>query len=797
MFIKNIHLVFLNAAFSFLLLAAPSPSPNDISPSGGPLSGGTLVTISGSRLSNIVSVTVFGVNCTNVNIVDSSTVTCKTGAHSAGVGSVVVKDSANRTGTLLLAYTYSNAPTILSASPSSGPASGGTLVSIAGTGFQTGASVTLAGVDCSINLPLLGTLIQCISNNSSAKIGDVVVTNPDGQSDSLSNAFTYVGPPTVSSVSPSAGALAGGTLITVTGTGFLSGASVKLGSSSCQSENVTSSTSLTCITPARSSGTVTVKVTNTDGQQGSKSSAYTYQAAPNITSISPLSGPSVGGTLLTVNGTKFLAGATVQVGSSPCTSVNFISSSKLTCTTGAFFAGGKVDVFVTNSDNQSDVLAGAFTYIKPPKPTLTGISPNSGFSSGGNSIVLNGTGFNAGAGVVLGGTTCTNIKVLTTTQISCTTPAHAPGIFDVTVTNPDLQSAVLTNGFTFYAPPTLTDIAPASGPLTGGTSLTLTGASFRPGALVKLGTSDCLNIQVVSSTQLKCTTPAHASGAVSVQVIHTDSQSASLANAFTYLAAPSLTSVTPSQGPNAGGTLVTLTGTNFVSGANVSFGGRACLQTQFISATALTCITPAVATSVVDVKVTNPDLLSSSLSNAFSFEAGWTWISGSKLAAQSGSYGTKGVASSSNIPGARDSMMNGIDSSNRLWLFGGFGLDSEGNQGSLGDLWKFENGNWTWVSGSEFADSSGVYGVLGISSSSIYPGGRTNAVTWIDSHDNFWIFGGYGVDSTGQQGLLNDLWKFDGTNWTWISGTSKSTGHYKHYLTFLHRTYHAIDGLTF
>lgn len=83
-------------------------------------------------------------------------------------------------------------------------------------------------------------------------------------------------------------------------------------------------------------------------------------------------------------------------------------------------------------------------------------------------------------------------------------------------------------------------------------------------------------------------------------------------------------------------------------------------------------------------------------------------------------------------------------------------------------------GTWTWVSGSNLANIKGVYGLapLAVSSSNL-PGGRQNAVSWTDTSGNRWLFGGLGYDSNGApQGYLNDLWKFDGTNWTWVSGTN-------------------------
>jgi len=149
----------------------------------------------------------------------------------------------------------------------------------------------------------------------------------------------------------------------------------------------------------------------------------------------------------------------------------------------------------------------------------------------------------------------------------------------------------------------------------------------------------------------------------------------------------------------------------------------------------------------------------------------WTWISGSDVIAQPGVYGTRGVADPANVPGARQYSASWIDSSGNLWLFGGSGYDSAGDQGNLNDLWKFDGTEWTWVSGSDVIAQPGVYGTKGEADPANIPGARAQAASWIDSSGNFWLFGGTGRDSTvAGSGPLNDLWKFDGTSWTWISG---------------------------
>jgi hypothetical protein len=148
----------------------------------------------------------------------------------------------------------------------------------------------------------------------------------------------------------------------------------------------------------------------------------------------------------------------------------------------------------------------------------------------------------------------------------------------------------------------------------------------------------------------------------------------------------------------------------------------------------------------------------------------WIWVSGSDFPDQSGVYGTKGVAGPNNVPGGRECPISWIDASGNLWLFGGGGCAVDG-YGWLNDLWRFDGTNWTWVGGSNGVNQCGVYGTKGMAAASNVPGARRDSVSWIDVTGNFWLFGGWGYAASGTNDYLNDLWKFDGTNWTWVSGS--------------------------
>jgi N-acetylneuraminic acid mutarotase len=150
----------------------------------------------------------------------------------------------------------------------------------------------------------------------------------------------------------------------------------------------------------------------------------------------------------------------------------------------------------------------------------------------------------------------------------------------------------------------------------------------------------------------------------------------------------------------------------------------------------------------------------------------WTWTGGSEQIDQPGVYGTQGTPSAGNAPGARVYANSWTDAAGNFWLFGGYGASSTAAQGDLNDLWKYSNGQWTWVSGSNQTEQAGVYGTQGSAAVANVPGARWLAASWVDSTGNFWIFGGVGKDSAGTRGQLNDLWKYSGGQWTWMSGSN-------------------------
>jgi hypothetical protein len=415
--------------------------------------------------------------------------------------------------------------------------------------------------------------------------------------------------------------------LVITGNNFQSGATVLVGASAGTGIVVNSATQIQVVTPPQSAGVVSITVRNPDAQSSTLAGAFTYVAALVLTSLSPASGPSAGGTTVTLNGSSFQSGASVSFGGVDSGQVTFVSSTGLVAVTPAH-AAGVVNVTVRNPDNQTGTLSSGFTYNAAP--TIKDVTPNTGPAGGGTPVTLTGGNYQSGATVSFGGVNSTAVTFINGTELHALTPAHAAGAVNVVVTNPDSQSATLSGGFSYNVAPTIASASPIAGSAAGGTAVTITGTSFQSGANVSFGGANSGAVTYVSSTQLKAVTPAHAAGTVDIVVTNPDRQAATLAGGFTYSTSPTVSTISPSSGPATGGTSVVIAGSNFQSGATVSLGGSAAESVTVSTTMQIRAVTPSSSVGTVDVTVTNPDGQSGTLASSFMFTnphsvtLGWT-----------------------------------------------------------------------------------------------------------------------------------------------------------------------------
>lgn len=262
-------------------------------------------------------------------------------------------------------------PTITKVAPAIGPTTGGTLITITGTNLLGGTAkvggVALTGVTTT------ATTIKGKTGKHAAGLVNVVVTTGGGTGTvTKTNGFNYVPAMTVSKVAPLAGPVAGGTRITITGTNFIDVLNVKVGGVLLTTLTVTGTTSIAGTTGAHAAGAVDVVITSRTRGTLKKAKGFTYGA--RISAVSPITGSTSGGTLITITGLNLGSTTSVTVGGVALTNLTK-TATKVTGRTGARTAG-LVDLVLNGGAQGTATKLGAFTYAAPSGPSFaTTVSP--------------------------------------------------------------------------------------------------------------------------------------------------------------------------------------------------------------------------------------------------------------------------------------------------------------------------------------------------------------------------------------------------------------------------------------
>jgi IPT/TIG domain len=224
------------------------------------------------------------------------------------------------------------------------------------------------------------------------------------------------------------------------------------------------------------------------------------------------------------------------------------------------------------------------------------ISPNQGSTGGGTSVIITGTGLGGATAVRFGAKPAT-ITANTPTSVSVVAPSGA-GVVDAAVTTAGGTSNPLA--FYYQQPPVVVAVSPASGPVAGGSTLTITGRALATATAVSFGGTEATPT-VDSDSQLTVVVPAHAAGEVSLTLVAAGGIGAG--PPFTFVNPPTATGFTPVTGLPAGGTLVSITGTGLTTTTGVTFGGVAAAF-AVLSDTQVAALAPNHALGAVSVAVT-------------------------------------------------------------------------------------------------------------------------------------------------------------------------------------------------
>jgi large repetitive protein len=343
-------------------------------------------------------------------------------------------------------------------------------------------------------------------------------------------------------------------------------------------------------------GTAMVSVSGPAGSASTAPTRFTWvdpTAVPMVSSVSPLTGGA--GTAVTVRGSGFSGAVAVDFGTAAAR-FEVDGDSQILAWVPAGEAG-LVNVTVTAPGGASAAdVADQFTYIplKPPKAVALSLSPNFGAVAGGTFVTLLGSGFTNATSVSFGGQAA-QFDVISDRQIAAVSPP-APGgtaqAVDVIVTTPiGTAGAVPQDGFSYAAPPAVSQLSPAEAPFLGGTEVVIGGSGFSGADQVLFGVTPAA-FQVWSDGVVTATAPP---GVGLVQVVVRTKlgfSAAGSASQFTYAAIPAVATLTPSSGPAAGGTSVVIGGQGFTGATTVAFGGVVAPAFTINSDSQITAISP-------------------------------------------------------------------------------------------------------------------------------------------------------------------------------------------------------------
>lgn len=511
-------------------------------------------------------------------------------------------------------------PTITSISPASVTAGGAAFtLTVNGTGFAAGATVSLNGTALTTTFVSATQLTASVPASAIAKAGPVAVTvaNTGGAASNAVTLTITVPIPTITTISPVT-VVAGSPAFTLSvfGSNFPNGAIVSLNTTPLITAFV-SVTQLTASVPASliaQPGTVQITVSNVGGAASNAVSLGITAPVPTLTSISPATVPLGGPAFtLTVNGSNFFSGATVYLGTSPLPTT-VVSVTQLTTLVPASLVQQPATLQVTVTNTGTAPSNPLTLTVLSPTPTITSITPSS-VTAGGPAFTLtiNGTGFTAGVPVLISGTALSS-TVVSSTQLTTTVPASLiaqPGAAQVSVGGSNALTLTITSPL-----PTLTSLAPSSANVGDPAfTLTVTGTGFAPGSVVQWNGA-ALSTTFVSPTQLTALVDAgrlSVPGTASVTVVNqVPGGPAQVSNSLPFTinaVTPTITSLSPNSA-TVGGPAFSLivTGTGFVSLTSIQWNTTA-LNTHFVSATSVTADVPAsliAQTGTVNVTAINP-----------------------------------------------------------------------------------------------------------------------------------------------------------------------------------------------
>ena len=363
------------------------------------------------------------------------------------------------------------------------------VVTILGTGFTGATQCFFGAVGVTISLNAAGTSFTCIPPAGSGTVS-ISITSAFGSSvvGTGSKGYTYMAPPTTSSLGTTMGPVAGGTSVVITGTNFYNrqfapnsneafpGVTlpVAFGITGSTGGVINSTSQVTVSTPAvLAAGEVNVNLNTPSGTASTQ--IYTYIALPTLTSTSPAgaSGPLAGGTRLRIIGSNLSTTSGVTMGGIQGATLEVIAATGVTLLSPTSTTAGSKIIQVTTAGGVTSSSTITFTYVALPSIDPAGIAPAAGITAGGTTVTIIGTNLSNPQFVLFGITQGTNTTVISDNKLTSISPAYLgtqaslPATVSISVRTAG-GTGTLPDAYTYLGPMSISSITPNRGPTGGG-----------------------------------------------------------------------------------------------------------------------------------------------------------------------------------------------------------------------------------------------------------------------------------------------------------------------------------------
>lgn len=507
--------------------------------------------------------------------------------------------------------------TLTEVAPDEGPAEGGVDVMLTGTGFADGLEVFFGEAPApEVFVVSATTAIARLPPHPSGRV-DVMVAHFDfDQPYVLPLSFRYFETLVVTAIDPAEGPLDGGVPVVVRGRGFTPDTRFFIGGRLALDQRFIDAETLTGVAPPGPFGAADVHAVGINGT-AALDDAFRFRAAPRLDRLTPIAGPTAGGTRVVLEGSALSHEATVLFGDAPADVIErardgtrLVALSPALPSEAAGAPTTLVDVSVADTWGASS-LGAAFAYRDleaPPDPLVlacTHLVPTSGDGAGGERVELACTGLVYGDIAVRFGEATADIVAVDVpgSRLEVVSPPGA-GTVDVVVRSA-AADWVRAGAYSYRAPPAvaITEVTPDGGPIAGGTRLRIRGRGFASGATVQVGALPATSVALEADGSLSALTPPGVPGRADV-IVRSSGLEARAEGAFDYRSEHiALDLVAPATAARSGGTWLRVYGSGFSDATEVVIGGVPCPLIARVSSAELAVRSPKLEVGIYDAEV--------------------------------------------------------------------------------------------------------------------------------------------------------------------------------------------------